>query len=510
MTGMTAMREDPGAIIPEILLIAGAIASLLIGLFLPRRRQWLIAVLAAAVLVAAIAAGAVAATRPARVVFGQSYAIDTVLGAGRLIVLTAALTLCLSVEQVRGHKRETEYFVLVLLGTLGVIVLTGASDLLLLVAGYLLASVPLYALTAFAKDTLGTEAALKYYLIGALAGIVMLFDVMVLYGLGSATGYAALGPGLEGAAPAALAVAITAVLAGLSFKLGAVPVHFWVPDITAGAPLPVATFVTTVPKIGGLLAAYRLLDLVIPTTRVDWPLLVAVVATASMTLGNLAAFWQTSPRRLLAYPTISQVGYLLIGVAAAPASDLALRGVLFYAAAYAATNLGAFAVVLELPRPPPRRLRRPGPPPAPARARPHHLPARLHRHPHRHLRRQAQPLRRRDRQRPGLAGDRGDRGDRQHRRQRLLLPALARPHLPAPTRRGRDAGPRRRLDPRWRLHRRRHLPAARPAQRHRPVLDPQPADQPLTSELSYRPRRRTGPRRPGRRPATHDRWRQAH
>jgi NADH-quinone oxidoreductase subunit N len=348
---MTAMREDPGAIIPEILLVAGAIACLLIGLFLPRRRQWLVAILAAAVLLAAIVTAAVAATRPAQVVFGQSYAVDTVLGAGRLIALAAALlTLCLSVERVRGHKRETEYYVLVLLGTLGVIVLTGASDLLLLVAGYLLASVPLYALTAFAKDPLGTEAALKYYLMGALAGIIMLFGVMVLYGLGGATGYGALSQGLEGAAPAALAVAIIAVLAGLCFKLGAVPAHFWVPDIAEGAPLPVAAFVTTVPKIGGLLAAYRLFDLVIPTTRVDWPLLVAVVATASMTLGNLAAFWQTSPRRLLAYSTISQVGYLLIGVAAAAASGLALRGVLFYAAAYAVTNLGAFAVVLELPR----------------------------------------------------------------------------------------------------------------------------------------------------------------
>lgn len=344
------MREDPGAIVPEILLVAGAIAGLLTGLFLPRRRQWIVAILTAAVLLGAIAAAAVAATRPARVVFGQSYAVDTVLGAGRLIALAAALlTLSLSVERVRGHKRETEYYVLILLGTLGVIVLTGTSDLLLLVPGYLLASVPLYALTAFAKDALGTEAALKYYLMGALAGIVMLFGVMVLYGLGGATSYGALGRGLEGAAPAALAVAVTAMLAGLSFKLGAVPVHFWVPDITEGAPLPVAAFVTTVPKIGGLLATYRLLELVVPSTRIDWPLLVAVVATASMTLGNLAAFWQTSPRRLLAYSTISQVGYLLIGVAAAPASDLALRGLLLYTAAYAATNLGAFAVVLELP-----------------------------------------------------------------------------------------------------------------------------------------------------------------
>lgn len=135
----------------------------------------------------------------------------------------------------------------------------------------------------------------------------------------------------------------------VSRAAGGVPAHFWVPDVTDGTSAPVAAFVTTVPKIGAFAALLRLLTTAIPAAAVDWPLLIAVLAAATMTLGNLAAFFQTSVKRLLAYSTISQAGYLLMAVAVASRSALAARALLFYLAAYAATNLGAFAVVAELP-----------------------------------------------------------------------------------------------------------------------------------------------------------------
>ncbi len=147
-----------------------------------------------------------------------------------------------------------------------------------------------------------------------------------------------------------VALGLIAALAGLLFKIGGVPAHFWVPDVTEGTSAPVAAFVTTVPKIGGLIAAYRLVAESLPGADVNWSLLVAVLATASMTLGNLAAFFQDNVRRLLAYSTISQVGYLLLAVAVATRTDLALPALLFYLVAYAVTNLGVFAVVTELPR----------------------------------------------------------------------------------------------------------------------------------------------------------------
>ena len=258
------------------------------------------------------------------------------------------LVLCLSGDAIAGHPRETEFYVLLQLAALGTIMLAGANDLLLLFAGYLLASIPGYALAGFRKDAPGTEAALKYYLIGALLGVFMLAGITLLDGACRTTSYPLLHTALARAPHGVVAAALVAVLAGLLFKAGGVPAHFWVPDVTDGTSAPVAAFVTTVPKIGAFAALLRLLTIAIPAA-VDWPLLVAILAAATMTLGNLAAFYQTSVKRLLAYSTISQAGYLLMAVAVAARSNLAARALLFYLAAYAVTNLGAFAVVAALP-----------------------------------------------------------------------------------------------------------------------------------------------------------------
>ncbi len=345
------MNEDPVALLPELLLLAGAVLGLLAGAWLPRHRQWWVRILAAVAAAGGLVATGVAATRPDEVVFGTSYAVDPVTSATRAIVLVAVLiALALSVDASAGTARETEFVVLLQLAGLGTIMLGGANDLLLLFAAFLLASVPLYALAGWDKQPLGVEAAMKYYLSGAFLGVTMLTGTAILYGVARATGYGPLRHGLTVAPGAAVAVGVVAVLAGLLFKAGAVPAQFWVPDVTDGTPAPVAAIVTTIPKIGGLVATYRLLLVAIPAAVVDWPLLIAILAAASMTLGNFAAFFQTSVQRLLAYSTISQVGYLLMAVAVAGRAPLAQPALLFYLAAYAVTNFGVFAVVAELPR----------------------------------------------------------------------------------------------------------------------------------------------------------------
>jgi len=347
---MTGMNENVGVLLPELLLVLAAVAGLLAGSWLPRDRQWVVRLIAMAGCVAGLVAAIVDLTRPAQRVFAGSYIVDVGLGAARIIVLLSILlTIGLSVDRVGGSPRETEFYVLLLLGGLGGIALAGANDLLLLVAAFLLASIPLYALTGIACTGPGTEAAMKYYLMGALSGVTMLVGVTLLFGVGRSTLYTDLAVALPGAPRAAVAVGLVAVLAGLLFKIGAVPLHFWVPDVVQGATTPVAAFVATIPKIGGLLAIYRLLSTALVAVEVDWSLLVAVIAAVTMTLGNLAAFFQDDVRRLLAYSTISQVGYLLMAVAAADRAVLALPALGFYLAAYAVTNLGAFAVVAQLP-----------------------------------------------------------------------------------------------------------------------------------------------------------------
>ncbi|WP_165990270.1 NADH-quinone oxidoreductase subunit N, partial [Streptomyces sp. YIM 98790] len=346
------MNENPAALLPELILAGAAVLGLLAGAWLPRHRQWAVTVLAAAACAAGLTATAVTiATGREQTVFAGTFAVDTATGAGRLIVLGGLLlVLAMATETVRGHPREAEFSVLLLLTAAGTLVMTGANDLLTLFAGYLLASVPGYALAGFAKDPAGGEAALKYYLMGALLGTVMLAGAVLLYGAGGTTWY----PGLRAALPAApaglVAAGLVGVLAGLLFKSAGVPAHFWLPDAAEGARPPVAAYLTTLPKIGGLIGGFRLLQQALTGSGVDWPLLLAVIAAATMTLGNLAAFFQTAVARLLAWSAIGQAGYLLMALAVADRSELAQRALLFYLAAYTVTNLGAFAVVCELPR----------------------------------------------------------------------------------------------------------------------------------------------------------------
>ena len=342
----TDMAEDVGRLLPEIFLAATAVVGLLLGSFLPRGRQWLVRVLAAVACVAGLVWTVADWQEPATTVFMESYAVDTATNAVRVAVLVSVL-LVLAMTSLNGHARETEFVVLLLLAADGAVLMAGADDLLLLAAAYLLASVPLYALTAFAKDGPGTEASMKFYLLGALLGTTMLFGVMLLSGVGKGSGYHVLHETLPAAPRVAVAVGVVALLAGLLFKAGAVPGHFWVPDVTEGAPPAVGAIVTTIPKIGAVVALVRF---PFSATGLDWPLLAAVLAAVTMTLGNLAAFFQTDVRRLLAYSTISQVGYLLMAVAAAGRASLALPSLLLYLGAYAVTNLGAFAVVCALPR----------------------------------------------------------------------------------------------------------------------------------------------------------------
>lgn len=340
------MNENPLTLLPELFLLGGAIGGLLLGLFLPRRRQHLVRAVAAVALIGSAGTALLQARRLAGPVFDGAYDVDVATTVARVVAAAGALVLlALAADELGGHPRETELYTLLLLGTLGTVLLAGANDLLFLGAAYLLASIPLYGLAGLAKDARGTEAALKYYLLGAFLGIVMLTGTALLYGAGRSTRYPELAASLASAPRAAVALGALGVLAGLLFKLGAVPGHFWVPDVAEGASTTVAAFVTTVPKVGAVLAVYRLLNLPLADAPGDWRLVVAVLAALTMTLGNLAAFFQDSVRRLLGYSTVSQAGYLLMVPIVAGRTDLALPSLAVYVAAYAMTNAGAFAVV---------------------------------------------------------------------------------------------------------------------------------------------------------------------
>ncbi|MEP6629334.1 MAG: proton-conducting transporter membrane subunit [Lapillicoccus sp.] len=342
----TSLR--PLLLLPEILLFAGGLAALLGGSFLARDRQWVTRIIAAAALVASITVSAAGLTGPPQAAFDGTYAVDTATGVARIAAaLGALLVLGVAGDELTGSARESETYALLLFATTGTVVLAGARDLLVLAVAFLLASIPLYGLIGLARTPRGAEAAMKTYLMGALFGIVLLLGVTLLYGVAGTTLHTDLAQRLADAPPAAVAAGSLAVVAGLMFEAGGVPAHFWVPDAAQGANGTVATFLTTVPKIGALVALYRLV-IALPDT-VAWPLLIGILAVASMTLANLAAFWQQDPRRMLGWSTVSQVGYLLVPVAVATRTTLALPSLLLYLLGYTVTNIAAFAVTTALP-----------------------------------------------------------------------------------------------------------------------------------------------------------------
>lgn len=338
-----------GSVAPELILLGGSVAVLLYALFAPRRAQIGAPILALVTLGAtAGAAWPMLRGGQALTFFGTYAADDTAVWAKLIVVGVTALTVALSVEWFRTDPRHGEYYTLLLMSALGAVLMAGAADLMELLLAVLLASATGYVLAAYhRRSPRSGEAAMKFFLLGALTNAGMVFGVALLFGLGGSTLLEGLRRGLVGADPIALVAGAALVVVGLAFKMGAIPAHAWMPDVADGAPAPVAAFLTTAPKVGALIALGRLV-LTLPEEGVGWRVLVAVLAAATMTLGNLVALWQDDVRRLLGWSAVSQSGYALMAVVALERSFLAVPSLLFFLVAYALANVAAFAVVIEL------------------------------------------------------------------------------------------------------------------------------------------------------------------
>ena len=277
-------------------------------------------------------------------VFSETFRIDALSEWAKLVLLPATvLCVVLSYPEVKGTDREGTVYVLFSLTALGALVLAGAGDVMFLVVGVLLSSVGSFPLVAYPRDDRATEAGMKYFVFGSVTLAVMIFGITYWFGATGSTLISDL-PRLSGA-PLAAVFGLVAVLVGLGYKASLVPFHFWAPDAYDGGPVSVAAFLSVVPKTGAIFAVAQVVrDL--PAGATGWPLAVGALAALSMTYGNLAALAQENVVRLLAYSSIAQSGYFLLGVVAFGESDLALPSLVVFAAAYAAMNIGAFAIVM--------------------------------------------------------------------------------------------------------------------------------------------------------------------
>jgi NADH-quinone oxidoreductase subunit N len=269
-----------------------------------------------------------------------------------LILAGAVFALILSIDyNVREDLARFEYPVLVLLATAGMMVMASATNMMTLYLGLELQSLALYVLAAFARDTLrSSEAGLKYFVLGALASGLLLYGISLVYGFSGTMDFAQLARSLTDPTKvsAGMVVGLCFVLAGLAFKISAVPFHMWTPDVYEGAPTAVTAFLGTAPKVAGIALLLRIMVTPFGHLLPEWQLLVELVSIASMLLGSLAAIGQTSIKRLMAYSSIGHIGYALIGLAAG--TQAGVRGTLIYMIVYVFMNLATFACIIAMRR----------------------------------------------------------------------------------------------------------------------------------------------------------------
>lgn len=276
-------------------------------------------------------------------VFGGTYRIDLISGWAKLILLPGtALALLMARAEIEGRDREGSVYSLIVLVTLGALMLAGAGDMMVVVIGVVMTGLGSFALVAYPRDDAATEAGMKYLVFGAVTGSVMIYGLTFWFGGAGSTLFSQLGQ-LEGGPLVAIA-GLVAVIVGLGYKAALVPFHFWAPDAYDGAPVSVAAYLSVITKLAAFLAFAQVLrDMPVQS---GWPVVIALISAVTMTYGYLTALVQTNLVRLIAYSSVAQSGYFLLGIVALGVSPLAVPGLIVLGAAYVAMNLGAFAVVM--------------------------------------------------------------------------------------------------------------------------------------------------------------------
>ena len=336
-------------VLPELVLAVGSMALLMLGAY---RGQGMTRTITTLAIVLLVVAGALVLLLPAgkHVTFGGSFIVDDFARFLKVLALIgSAATLILSSEFLSDPSRRIfEYSILVLLSTLGMMVLISAGDLIALYLGLELMSLALYVIAASNRDNAkSNEAGLKYFVLGALSSGMLLYGASLIYGFTGTVSFA----GIAKAATTAnvgLEFGLVFLLAGLCFKVSAVPFHMWTPDVYEGAPTPVTAFFASAPKVAALAVFTRATLTAFPGIVVQWQQIVVFVAIASMALGSFAAIGQKNIKRLMAYSSIGHMGFALVGLAAGPGEGA--QGVLVYIAIYVAMTLGSFAVILAMKR----------------------------------------------------------------------------------------------------------------------------------------------------------------
>ena len=335
-------------ILPEVILTLGAIVLMMVAAFAGRGGAALTSRLSVALLAAATVA-LIGAPSDAGPLFGGLISADGFSSFGKAIIFPSAAIAIIMAHGwfERGTEHGSEYPVLILFSAVGMAVMVSATNLMSLYVGLELQSLAAYVLASYRRsDDRSAEAGLKYFVLGALASGILLYGISLLYGFTGTMSFAGLSAAFarEGVDSLGLLFGLVFVLAGIAFKASAVPFHMWTPDVYEGAPTPVTAFFATAPKAAALLMGVRVCIEGMGPAIDAWRQIVIFAALASIFLGAVAAWGQTNIKRLLAYSSINNVGFALIGLAAGGA--IGASSVLFYMAVYVVMTVGAFLCVM--------------------------------------------------------------------------------------------------------------------------------------------------------------------
>jgi NADH-quinone oxidoreductase subunit N len=350
---MELTRTDLLIVLPEILVLGMACVVLVVDLFLDDARRVVSYLLAQATLVTALVATLMLGTDTVQTAFASTVVRDPM---GDLLKSAVYLITFGVFVYSRGYLRDRglfkgEFYVLGLFGVLGMMIMISAHSFLLVYLGLELLALSQYAMVAFHRDSPeASEAAMKYFVLGALASGMLLYGMSIVYGLTGTLDIVAVGEQLRrtGGQDIALAFGLVFIVVGIAFKLGAVPFHMWIPDVYQGAPAAVTLYIGSAPKIAAFALIMRLLVEALGPLHADWQGMLVVLAVLSMALGNVVAIAQTNFKRMLAYSTIAHVGFLLLGILAGTREGYSAA--MFYTITYALMAAGAFGVILLLSR----------------------------------------------------------------------------------------------------------------------------------------------------------------
>ncbi|EIM29663.1 NADH-quinone oxidoreductase subunit NuoN [Microvirga lotononidis] len=339
-----------GPMLPEILMAVGVLVLVLFGAFRGERPGYGMSIIALALLAVTFVAVLMLPGERVETMAG-SFVIDGFAKFMKaLTLLASAGGIILSLDYMRREGiYRFEYPILIILSTIGMMMVISANDLIALYLGLELLSLSSYVIAAFDRDNArSTEAGLKYFVLGALSSGMLLYGASLVYGFAGSVSFPVIATVLQGNVGIGAIVGLVFVTAGIAFKISAVPFHMWTPDVYEGSPTPVTAFFAAAPKMAGMAMATRVFIDCFPGILVQWQQIIVFISIASMALGSFAAIGQRNLKRLMAYSSIGNVGYALIGLAAGTPEGI--QGVVIYMAIYLAMTLGTFAVILGMRR----------------------------------------------------------------------------------------------------------------------------------------------------------------